>query len=298
MTQFRSFVRNLVPSVTFDKDGNPSFQINFQENIGAEKSFEDVVNLPEKMSVGKKWVVVFDEFQEINRLNGDNFEKQLRAVIQFHKNVSYVFMGSKTHLLLNMFRDKSRAFYNVGKIIKVEKIPEDETIKFLTERFADFNLTLTKDSAEYIINVSENIPYYIQFIAAEAWQTKVAVEHPPIEDSYGKADHPGWINEKTKIEKKDIDTAVNRLIDAQSDYYLELYSNLSSYQKKVLFAISESGSNIFSKEYTAKYGLSSGSSTQRAVQKIVDLAIVEKSGEEYLFSDPFFKKYIQLRFKA
>jgi hypothetical protein len=210
-------------------------------------------------------------------------------------------MGSKTHLLLNMFRDKSRAFYNVGKIIKVEKIPEDETIKFLTERFADFSITLTKDSAEYIINVAENIPYYIQFIAAEVWQTKVAVEHPPIDSpkaNYGNAEYTGWINEKTKIEKKDIDIAVNRLIDAQSDYYLELYSNLSSYQKKVLFAISESGSNIFSKEYTAKYGLSSGSSTQRALQKIVDLAIVEKSGEEYLFSDPFFKNYIQLRFKA
>ena len=301
ITQFRSFVRNLVPSVTFDKDGNPSFQMNFQENIGVEKSFEDVVNLPEKMSGGKKWVVVFDEFQEINRLNGDNFEKRLRAVIQFHKNVSYVFMGSKTHLLLNMFRDKSRAFYNVGKIIKVEKIPEYETIKFLTKRFADFNITLTKDSAEYIINVSENIPYYIQFIAAEVWQTKVAVEHPPSDSpkvNYKKTDHTGLINEKTKIEKKDIDIAVNRLIDAQSDYYLELYSNLSSYQKKVLFAISESGSNIFSKEYAAKYGLSSGSSTQRAVQKIVDLAIVEKNGEEYLFTDPFFKKYIQLRFKA
>jgi hypothetical protein len=253
------------------------------------------------MSGGKKWVVVFDEFQEINRLNGDNFEKRLRAVIQFHKNVSYVFMGSKTHLLLNMFRDKSRAFYNVGKIIKVEKIPEYETIKFLTKRFADFNITLTKDSAEYIINVSENIPYYIQFIAAEVWQTKVAVEHPPSDSpkaNYKKTDHTGLINEKTKIEKKDIDIAVNRLIDAQSDYYLELYSNLSSYQKKVLFAISESGSNIFSKEYAAKYGLSSGSSTQRAVQKIVDLAIVEKNGEEYLFTDPFFKKYIQLRFKA
>ena len=211
-------------------------------------------------------------------------------------------MGSKTHLLLNMFRDKSRAFYNVGKIIKVEKIPEDETIKFLTERFADFNIILTKDSAKYIISVSENIPYYVQFIAAETWQTKVALEYPPLEfvkgESYGKADLPGRINEKTKIEKKDIDSAVNRLIDAQSDYYLELYSNLSSYQKKVLFAICESGSNIFSKEYTAKYGLSTGSSTQRAVQKIVDLAIVEKSGEEYLFSDPFFKKYVQLRFKA
>jgi AAA+ ATPase superfamily predicted ATPase len=84
ITQFRSFVRNLVPSVTFDKDGNTSFQIKFQENIGVEKSFEDVVNLPEKMAGGKKWVIVFDEFQEINRLNGDNFEQQLRAVIQFH----------------------------------------------------------------------------------------------------------------------------------------------------------------------------------------------------------------------
>ena len=100
------------------------------------------------------------------------------------------------------------------------------------------------------------------------------------------------------VEEDDIDNAVNRLIDAQSDYYLELYSSLSDYQKKVLLAISENGSNIFSREYGEKYNLSPGSSTQRAVQKIIDLALIEKSGEKYLFSDPFFRRFIKLRFKA
>ena len=30
--KFRRFVRGIIPSVTFDKDGNPSFQISFQDN--------------------------------------------------------------------------------------------------------------------------------------------------------------------------------------------------------------------------------------------------------------------------
>jgi len=88
------------------------------------------------------------------------------------------------------------------------------------------------------------------------------------------------------------------VIEAQSDYYLELYTNLSAYQKRVLIAISKNGSNIFSKEYSEKHSLSTVSSTQRAVQKLIDLAIIEKNGEEYLYSDPFFKKFIILRFKA
>ena len=228
------------------------------------------MNLPEKIEGNKRWVVVFDEFQEINKLNGESFEKQLRAAIQFHKNVSYVFMGSKTHMLLNIFGDKSRAFYNIGKTVKVEKIQVSETIKFLKNRFADFNIELTKESAGYIIEVSENIPYYVQFLSAEIWQSKIGIEHSD--------------NEKIKVKRQDIDDVVNRVIEAQSDYYIELYTNLSAYQKRVLFAISKSGSNIFSKEYSENYSLSTVSSTQRAVQKLIDLAIIKKNGEESLLS--------------
>ncbi len=275
---FRNFVKSITPSVTFDDKGNPQFQINFLNSPVDEKSFEEIVNLPEKLSEGKKWVVVFDEFQEINKLNGENFEKELRALIQFHNNVSYVFMGSRTHLLMNMFRDKSRAFYKIGKNIKIDTIDSTETINFLQNKFIENKIKISNDTAEYIITSSDNIPYYIQFIAAELWQNK--------------------IDNKSEITKASVDEVIKRIIELESDYYLELYGNLTNYQKIVLIALSKSGKEIFSKEYMREYGLSIGSSTQRAVKKLIELSIIDKKEGIYVYSDPFFKKFIQLRNRA
>ena len=275
---FRNFVKSITPSVTFDDKGNPQFQINFLNSPVDEKSFEEIVNLPEKLSEGKKWVVVFDEFQEINKLNGENFEKELRALIQFHNNVSYVFMGSRTHLLMNMFRDKSRAFYKIGKNIKIDTIDSTETINFLQNKFIENKIKISNDTAEYIITSSDNIPYYIQFIAAELWQNK--------------------IDNKSEITKASVDEVIKRIIELESDYYLELYGNLTNYQKIVLIALSKSGKEIFSKEYMREYGLSIGSSTQRAVKKLIELNIIDKKEGIYVYSDPFFKKFIQLRNRA
>ena len=88
------------------------------------------------------------------------------------------------------------------------------------------------------------------------------------------------------------------MIESQTDYYLEIYSNLSGNQKALLIAISKDGGNIFSKEYMAKHNLSTVSSTQRAVQRLVESEIIEKSDGNYTFSDPFFKKFIQLYISA
>jgi len=103
---------------------------------------------------------------------------------------------------------------------------------------------------------------------------------------------------KKNVNKKDIDKAVERIISSQSDFYLELYDKLSKYQKKVLLAVAESGIGIYSKSYADKFGLSSISSTQRAVKKLLDVGIIEKEKKYMLFSDPFFKNYLQKQFKV
>ncbi len=53
--------------------------------------------------------------------------------------------------------------------------------------------------------------------------------------------------------------------------------------------------NIYSKEYTQKYGLSSVSSTQRAMKRLMELEIIDKIEDKYLFSDPFFSRHLRLR---
>ena len=276
--KFREFVKGILPSVTIDESGKPQFSVNFIKPVMEKRSFEEVVNLPEKISGSKKWIVILDEFQEINRLNGENFEKQLRSVIQFHKNVSYVFMGSKTHIILNMFRDKKKAFYNFAKTVKLDTIKKEETIKYLKSRFNQSGIKVNIEAIEEIIKISDNIPYYIQFIASELWQKK--------------------IKEKNEIKITDIEKVTEKLISAETDYYLEIYGNLSGYQKRVLNALCISGENIYSKQYMEKNRLSTSSSTQRAVNKLINSGIIEKKEENYVFSDPFFKKFVKLRIKA
>ncbi|NCC67787.1 MAG: ATPase, partial [Clostridia bacterium] len=61
---------------------------------------EDVLNLFEQVSSeAHKLIVVFDEFQEVTKLNGETFEKELRASLIHHNKVSYVFMVSQMHML-------------------------------------------------------------------------------------------------------------------------------------------------------------------------------------------------------
>ncbi|MBU0560648.1 MAG: AAA-like domain-containing protein [Bacteroidetes bacterium] len=275
---FNKFVKSLSPLVKIDSFGNPTFEISVIDKQ-LDSSFEEIVNLPEKWGSDKnRWIIVFDEFQEINKLSGDNFEKELRSLIQFHKNVTYLFFGSKTHMLLNMFRDKARAFYNIGKFIKLNKISEEDNSKFIRSRFQQFEINISDEQIGYILEATERIPFYVQFLCSELWQNVISV--------------------KNSIETNDIDMAVEGILSSQSDFYLELYDKLSQYQKKVLLAIVESGMEVYSKHYADKFGLSTSSSTQRAVNKMHDEGIIEKENNCIIFSDPFFKKYIALRFKA
>jgi chromosomal replication initiation ATPase DnaA len=175
---------------------------------------------------------------------------------------------------MNMFRDKSRAFYNIGKTVKIEKIPAKEMTAYLESRFKSSRIKITKETIEYILEITENIPYYVQYTASELWQNK--------------------ITEKGEIRNEDVIKAVNRVIESQMDYYLEIYSNLTGNQKALLIALSKASGNIFSKEYMVSNNLSTVSSTQRSIQRLVESEIIEKHNGEYTYSDPFFKKFIEL----
>ncbi len=279
LKEFSKFVRGLTPSVRFDDNGQPIFEFNFTSG-NFEDNLADVIDLPEKLATSgnKRWVVVFDEFQEINKLNGENFERQLRSRIQFHKNVSYVFMGSKTHLLLNIFRDKARALYNIGKLMRLGKIPTGDSVAFVCNRFSEHGIKVTEEVARHILQATDNIPYYIQYLCSELWQQAVETRH--------------------SIDTADVAAALERLFDIQSDYFQELFLRFSPYQRKVLQVLAQGEQAVFSRETATLHGLSSPSTTQRAVEKLLAEGVIQKEDGNYTFTDPFFRQYLLLRKNA
>ena len=230
--------------------------------------------MPEKLAdSSNKWIVAFDEFQEISKLNGENFEKLLRSCIQHHQNVSYIFFGSKTHLLKDMFNNKNRAFYNAASVMSLNTIDEDKSMEYLSGRFNSNEMNIAAGTVAYLIQTAGNIPYYIQYIASEIWQKKM-------------------LEECKDIKNDDVDDAVKTILELKADYYWELTNKQTAYRKKVLFALSQSATEIFSKDTMGKYDLSAASSTQKALDVLIDEGIIEQEKSNYSYSDPVYKTFI------
>lgn len=267
------FVKGIRPKLTFDQNGTPEFSLDFLENKISDKTLVTIIDLPEKLSDGKKrFIIIMDEFQDIDKLNGENFEKLLRSKIQHHSNVNYLFLGSRTHILHDMFNNKSRAFYNSAFAMNLGPLPKRETINFLIERFSLNNIKLDEDTASFLIEQACYVPYYIQFLAAEVWQYTV--------------------NQKLIVDREIVSLCSGRIIDLKSDYYFELFDHFTPYQKKLLKALALTSQNVFSAEYAATFRLSAGSTTQKALNGLINSGIIEKNKNDYSFDDPFFKQYL------
>jgi len=270
---FSTFVKGLKPSLTFNENGNPEFSIDIIESKVSDTTLEAVIDLPEKLADKKQpTIIVMDEFQEIQKLNGNNFENLLRSKIQHHEHVNYLFMGSRTHLLNDMFTNKNRPFYNSAQTMSIGPLPYKETVEFLINRFSISDIILDESGAEYLIEKAGNIPYYIQLLASEVWQYSVRTT--------------------TTITSKIIDTCYDKILDLKQDYYFELFDRNTAYQKKLLKALATNGHNIYSNEYAETFRLSAPSTTQKAIAGLMNNGIIEKQEDDYSFSDPFFKWYV------
>lgn len=278
LSSLSKHLRGIKASLSLDKQGVPSISIEFSEAQISDSTLSTLVDLPSKLaSSGQPYIVVMDEFQDICKLNGDNFEDTLRSKIQHHQNVNYLFLGSQTHLLNDMFTNKNRPFYKSASTMKIGPLPLDETIDFLQERFSRTDIVIDRDTAEYLVKKSGQIPYYIQLLASEAWQTVI---------------------DNTKTVSTDIvDNCIENTLEHKFDFYFEIYDRQSAYKKKLLKALANDGSNIYSREYTREHRLSAVSTTQKAVKGLIDSGIIEKHDGDYLFNDPFFKMFV-LRLKA
>jgi len=89
-----------------------------------------------------------------------------------------------------------------------------------------------------------------------------------------------------------IDNCAEQIIIHKHDYYHELFDRQSTKQKQLLLGLIHTGANIFSAQFTKKYRLSTPSTTQKSVT-LMDSGIIDKTGNNYFITDPFFKRFLE-----
>ncbi|HEX4945484.1 MAG TPA: ATP-binding protein, partial [Blastocatellia bacterium] len=184
----------------------------------------EALNLIEQLASEQKQPVgiIIDEFQAIILEGGEKAEGQIRAAIQDHHHVGYVFAGSRTRMLADMTNDHSRPFYRLGTRRMLKEIPTAEVIAWLIERFAQGGYHLTEVTAEYLLARAEAVPYDIQKIAKACWTLL------------------GERGERI-VTPSLIEAACQMLLEEDGDIYLRAWNQLPATQKRSLVEVRRQG---------------------------------------------------------
>lgn len=263
----------IAPSITLNPISN-AIDISYKTGTSeaANTALEDVLNLIEKLGTGKtKPIIIFDEFQEIKRI-GDNLDRFLRSVIQHHKNINYVFLGSQESLIREIFEKKKSPFYHFGYLLPLEKIPSNEFLLYLTNNFRD--LTEENNSiSEKILEITKCHPYYTQQLAFTVWELLF---------KENKIKHPVAIAVDELMRHHDID-------------YERLWNTINRTDMKILIGMSISESSPLSEEFSKQHETGATSTVFSSLKRLLQNGFIVKSSLGYEIDDPFFKEWIRVR---
>ncbi len=270
----KDFLPRMRPKMSFDATGNPEISLDIVGQRASE-SVEEILNLPERIaeSEGKRFTVVLDEFQEIMKLNGGKLEKQLRAAIQHHARVSYLFAGSKTHMLIDMVSDETRPFYQMGTLMTLKKIPETDFSAFIRNKFNYSGKKISKGALLKILAECENIPHYVQLLSFNLWDHYQAISN---------------------ITETHVNNALLATLRSQEPAYLTLWEGLTVHQQKTVNATAKlKGRRLTAKNSIQQFNLESASNVSKSLGALRTKGILRKERDTYVFEDVFFGRWVE-----
>jgi predicted transcriptional regulator len=268
---FTSIVKSIRPSITVDSmTGEPTIDISLQDPSRKETTIEEIFTYLE--SQNKNIIIAFDEFQQINNYPEKNLEAILRSHIQLMTNTTFIFSGSQKHMLISMFGDIQRPFYQSTELLNLEKINRKEYAKFITHHFENNRRTIEPEAVDIALDLTEVYTFYVQFLCNKLFSTNV----------------------KKVTANLVIKTMLNILKEQEVIYYN--YRNLLTlHQFDLLKAIASEGmvKKPTSKDFIKKHNLSAASTITTNLNALVNKEMIYQETEGYKVYDVFFTQWLK-----
>jgi len=236
---------------------NPKLTINvFGQKVEirtkqtTEKTISELLLVLDQVSqkAQKPCVVVFDEFQQIGELKENHaIEAAIRHAVERSSQVSYIFCGSKRHLLNEMFSDRSRPLYHLCDLMTVNRIETASYQKFLNKMAKNkWGALLEDDIISEILHLTEHHPYYVNALCRRLWRNKEMITLMDVRNSWDHyvTQQGAWIADdlsRLTLNRKKVITALayQSTNEPQGQSFSERTGLTPSGIKKVLMDLSK-----------------------------------------------------------
>lgn len=271
-TLFIQTLKSISGKFGFDPiSGLPAFNIELGDIERPEYTLDEIFCY--LATADKPCIVAIDEFQQVAKYPEKNIEALLRTHIQKIRNSNFIFAGSERHMMQEMFLSASRPFYHSADILELKAIVPEIYIPFIVRHFEQRNRRIEATNVEKVYALFKGHTYYIQKTFNEAF-----------------ADTP--IGKGCTLDT--IREAITNMVAANDTIFREILSNIPEKQKELLYAIAKDGEaeRITSAQFIKRHKLSSASSVQSAVKKLLEKDVITEINKTFSVTDKLFAMWI------
>ena len=184
--------------------------------------------------------VVFDEFQEVKRLDAaDQVLAMLRGKIQFLQDTCFVFSGSVRNDMVDIFTNPGSPFFKSAMTISVGNIPDDVFVPFLIARFKTGRRIADRAFIDKVLEFTGRTTGDVQQLCAAVWNTTKT---------------------GARLSEADIKLALEEIFEQESGPFEVQTTRLTRHQFKVLVTLAKlGGRNVYSANFLSAAGVPSSS---------------------------------------
>jgi uncharacterized protein len=264
------------PTVTVDpEDGSLSFSFDAsgrREDINA--TLERLLELPGQLAGERKRpvVLILDEFQEIVDID-PNLPRLMRSVFQQQPEVAHVYLGSKRHMMEQIFSDENEPFWRSAKQIELGVIDPRPFREYIQRQFQRTGKSIAPAAIDAILETTRGHPYATQELCYFLWQDTPAGATATAEQ---------------------VIEAVVRVLNSEHAHFSLVWQDASAHQRLLLRALAEEPGHPISADYRRRHALPGASSVQRALGALEKAELVGRRRGEAWISEPFLAQWVLL----
>ena len=232
---------------------------------------ESIDFIEEFASKYKKQIICgFDEFGDIEKLNGSEIVKLFRAKIQLQQQTAYIFSGSQESVMDRIFITSKSPFYRFARVIHINEINTGIFIKYIRKEFEKINIDIKESALNILLGFTKGHPYYTQLICKQLEFKLVGTN-------------------KNIINDMEIIDAIDEAYWSEINYIEKLWEELSGAREQVniIIAIAQGIPSLYNSLDLNKLNVS------RALRKLRSKGLIKKEDKINVLVDPMLKYFIR-----
>ena len=272
---FLNVLRSIRSEITYDINNFPTWSIGLGNIENPMVTLDEIFQYLGQAD--RPCIIAIDEFQQITRYaEAHNIEAMLRTYIQRCNNATFIFSGSKRHLMGEIFTSPSRPFYQSVLVMNLKPISVEKYTEFAKMQFHRYGKSIEDEAVVAVYERFDAVTSCLQRILNVLFLKTL----------------PGG-----KCTCDMVDDAINYILDMFSETYQDLLERIPEKQREVFIAIAKEGKAkaITGKTFIKKHHLQTSSVINAAVRGLLEKDFITVDKGVYTIYDPFFALWLRNR---